>query len=176
MIPSAFVPLEALPLMSNGKLDRRALPAPNGIGSQEGEDIFAPRTALEQALVDIWASVLRIKQVGIHDNFFELGGDSILSLQIIARARQKGLYFSLKQLFQYQTIEQLSHVVQTETTVQTEQGNLLGTVSLTPIQHWFFDLHLLAPHHWNQVLLFQLEEEVESSLWAQTSPRSSQSS
>src|SRR5262249_151251 len=84
------------------------------------------------------------------------GGDSILSLQIIARARQKGLHFTLKQLFQYQTIEQLSHVVQTETTVLAEQGFVLGFLPLTPIQHWFFDLHLLPPHHLNQALLLQV--------------------
>src|SRR5262249_27215313 len=123
MIPSAFVFLQTLPRLSNGKLDRRALPAP-----EEGhsEASVLPRNALERALTALWAEVLRLKHVGIRDNFFELGGDSILSLQIIARARRSGLHFTLKQLFQFQTIEELSAVVTVETSTQAEQGLVVG--------------------------------------------------
>ena len=86
MVPSAFVVLPALPLTANGKLDRSALPMPTVI--RETEAVVA-HTEDERRLADIFAEVLRLAQVGIHDNFFELGGDSILAIQIVARARSR---------------------------------------------------------------------------------------
>ncbi|MBV9057931.1 MAG: amino acid adenylation domain-containing protein, partial [Pseudonocardiales bacterium] len=90
MVPSVFVVLDELPLSPNGKVDRGALPAPvGGLGS--GHDYVAPRTDVERVLCDIWAQLLKVDRVGIEDNFFELGGDSILSIQVVSRARQAGL-------------------------------------------------------------------------------------
>src|SRR4029079_7260988 len=86
MVPSAFVTLPALPLMPHGKVDRRALPEPDAAASALDPEFVAPRSPLERALADLWRQVLGVERVGVHDNFFELGGDSILSLQIIARA------------------------------------------------------------------------------------------
>src|SRR5436305_210586 len=157
MVPAIFVPLPQLPRLLNGKLDQAALPAPS---LQEPKDIPAPRTALEQALVALWTEVLQTPQIGLRDNFFELGGDSILSLQMVARGKQRGLHFTSKQLFQHQTIEQLSRTVEVGTHVLAEQGPVVGTVPLTPIQHWFFELHLSAPHHWNQALFLQVGEQI----------------
>ncbi|MFD1692303.1 phosphopantetheine-binding protein [Azotobacter chroococcum] len=91
MVPAAIVQLEALPLTVNGKVDRKALPAPEKTEAKRHE---APQGEVEQALAEIWAQVLRVERVGRHDNFFELGGDSILTLQIIARARKRGLRFT----------------------------------------------------------------------------------
>src|SRR5437868_10497282 len=109
MVPSHFVVLEALPLTANGKVDRRALPAPEPVAPHaEPQEETAPRTSVEQSLMEIWSQVLRLPQVGIHDNFFALGGDSILSLSLIAQARQAGLSLTLKQLFQAPTIAQLA--------------------------------------------------------------------
>jgi hypothetical protein len=90
MIPSAFILLEELPLTPNGKVDKRALPAPDASRPELKESFAAPRTQTEEVLAGIWADVLGLERVGIHDNFFELGGDSILSIQIIARANQAG--------------------------------------------------------------------------------------
>src|SRR6185295_3075575 len=112
MIPSAFVYLAELPLNANGKVDRGALPAPEWQSSLSEREYVGPRTATEEVLCGIWAEVLRVERVGIHDNFFELGGDSILSIQIVAKARQQGLQLSPKQLFQYQTIAEVSEQVQ----------------------------------------------------------------
>ncbi|TAF08889.1 MAG: amino acid adenylation domain-containing protein, partial [Nostocales cyanobacterium] len=107
MIPSVFVSLQSLPLTSNGKIDRRALPAPDS-ARPELENIFvAPRTSEEQILAAIWSRVLDVAQVGIHDNFFALGGDSIRSIQVLSQAREQGLNLTVKQLFQYQTIAEL---------------------------------------------------------------------
>ena len=88
MIPSAFVALDKLPLSPNGKLDRRALPAPEASTLNVETDFVAPRDQREEMIAGIWASVLGVEQVGIHDNFFELGGHSLLATQVIARVNE----------------------------------------------------------------------------------------
>jgi amino acid adenylation domain-containing protein len=110
MVPASFVWLEAFPLTPNGKVDRRALPAPDGDRRGLAEDFVAPRTEVEQLLAVIWSQALGVDQVGIDDNFFSLGGDSIRSVQVLAKAQERGLAFSLQDLFQYQTIRELAAV------------------------------------------------------------------
>ncbi|HEX4494252.1 MAG TPA: amino acid adenylation domain-containing protein, partial [Thermoanaerobaculia bacterium] len=162
MVPSAFVTLAALPLSSNGKLDRKALPAPEHPGTREGGYV-APHTREEELLANVWAQVLRLPRVGVNDNFFELGGDSILSVQIVARARQAGLHFTMRQIFEHQTVEALArHATAAAeiTAVPAEQGAVAGGVPLTPIQHWFFAQGFADPHHFNQALLLEMMEPV----------------
>jgi hypothetical protein len=96
-----------MPLTPSGKIDRRALPAPD----VEQRIYAAPSTGVERALVAAWQSVLGVKQVGVDDNFYELGGDSILSVDIIQRLRLVGLECSAGDFFRYQTIAELSAVV-----------------------------------------------------------------
>ncbi|HVG91801.1 MAG TPA: amino acid adenylation domain-containing protein, partial [Alphaproteobacteria bacterium] len=108
MVPSAFVLLDQLPLTTNGKLDRKALPAPER--SRESGHL-PPRTPLEAELCRIWADVLNVDSVGIDDNFFELGGDSILSIRIVARAKEVGLEFLPSQLLEQQTISRLAETI-----------------------------------------------------------------
>ncbi|MFN2235434.1 MAG: non-ribosomal peptide synthetase, partial [Anaerolineales bacterium] len=88
MIPSAFVLLDKLPLTSNGKLDREALPLPDQVRPELDSTIVAPRTPVEQRITAIWKDVLGMEQIGVHDNFFELGGHSLLATQVITRVRQ----------------------------------------------------------------------------------------
>jgi fengycin family lipopeptide synthetase B len=163
MVPSAFVMLEALPLTPNGKVDRRALPIPDKVAELEA-NFIAPQTTAEKQLADIWAQVLGLKKVGLNDNFFALGGDSILSLQIIFKAKQTGLHLTPKQIFQYQTIAQLAAVVGTSNESTTEQGLVTGSVPLTPIQHWFFAHNLPDAHHWNQSLLLEVSQPLDPVL------------
>jgi amino acid adenylation domain-containing protein len=111
MVPAAFVLLDELPLTSQGKVDRRALPAPDQVAPSHQRAYVPPRTVEEEALADIWAGALHVERVGIYDNFFELGGDSIRSIEILARAKQLGLAFSLQELFEHQTIDALSRLM-----------------------------------------------------------------
>lgn len=112
MIPSAFVVMEALPLTPNGKIDRKALPAPERTGT--ADEASAPRTVVEQALAAIWQDMLGVGRVGVHDNFFTLGGNSLLILQMIARARRAGLHLSPRHVLEHQTIAELAPVVAAE--------------------------------------------------------------
>ena len=156
MLPAAFVTLDELPLTAHGKVDRRALPPPEQTRPDLESAFLAPRTPAEHTLAAIWAELLGLEEVGIHDNFFELGGDSILSLQVVARANQAGLRLTPRQLFQAPTVAALAALAGTAPAVQAEQGLVQGPVPLTPIQRWFFEQELPEPHHWNQTLLLEV--------------------
>ncbi len=121
MVPSAFVLLDRLPLTTNGKVDRRALPAPEDSRLELGEAYVAPETEAEQILAGVWAEVLKVERVGVRDNFFALGGDSIRSVNVLSLARERGLNFTLQQLFQYQTIRELAEASATNETVSAAE-------------------------------------------------------
>lgn len=111
MIPSAFVILKALPLTSNGKLDRQALLDVEQAGQESEHTFVAARTEVELKLAAAWREVFGRDAVGIYDNFFELGGDSILAIRIISKASQAGLILTPKELFECQTIAALAEAV-----------------------------------------------------------------
>jgi amino acid adenylation domain-containing protein/non-ribosomal peptide synthase protein (TIGR01720 family) len=162
MVPPHLVLLERMPLTANGKLDRKALPAPD---LEQGRMAYAaPRTQREAQLTEIWREVLNLAQVGIHDNFFELGGDSILSIQVVSRARQLGIHFTPKDLFRFQTVQSLAEAAQDgpqQHALSIEQGPLSGPAGLTPIQHWFFEGREAGLDHWNQALLLEPVESLD---------------
>ncbi|MFO3723773.1 non-ribosomal peptide synthetase [Pseudomonas sp. HLMP] len=161
MVPAHLVLLDSLPLMGNGKLDRRALPAPDL--EQARQHYQAPANELEQQLAQIWREVLNVSRVGVQDNFFELGGDSILSIQVVSRARQLGLQFTPRDLFQHQTIQTLAAVVRSGSAPSSiEQGPRQGRTALTPIQHWFFDSAMSQPQHWNQAVLLEARQPLQA--------------
>jgi surfactin family lipopeptide synthetase C len=109
MIPSAFVLLPQLPLLPNGKVDRQSLPKPDAAITTFQDVFVPPRNPIEEVLAEIWANILRVKQVGIHDNFFDLGGHSLLATQVISRIRETfKLDFPLRCLFESPTIAELS--------------------------------------------------------------------
>ncbi len=160
-----LVLLERLPLTANGKLDKRALPAPGAPRQQ----FVAPQGIVEQTLAAIWCEVLKLEQVGSTDNFFELGGDSILSLQIIARAKRQGLKLSPKQLFEKQTIGQLAAVAKIieKKTAQPVVEQVTGHLPLLPIQARFFDTDIIQRGHWNQALMLQPVQPLRAE-WLRT--------
>jgi amino acid adenylation domain-containing protein/non-ribosomal peptide synthase protein (TIGR01720 family) len=164
MMPSVFVEMESMPLTPNGKIDRRALPAPEVDRTAAEGKYVAPRTAVEEVLAGIWSEVLGIESVGVHDNFFELGGDSILSIRIIAKANQAHLRLMPRQLFEHQTIAELASVARPSGDVEIRQEIITGDVPLTPVQHWFFEQQLADPHHFNQAIMFEVEQRMDAAL------------
>ena len=131
MVPAGFVVLDAFPVSPNGKLDRRALPAPDRstVGS---EDVFvAPRNPIEELLATIWATVLRTDRVGIHSNFFELGGHSLMATQVISRiAASLGVELPLRSIFEAPTVAELAaRVVSAQASETTPQAPALARVA-----------------------------------------------
>ncbi|WP_447038503.1 amino acid adenylation domain-containing protein [Streptomyces sp. DSM 118878] len=133
MVPAAVVVLDALPLTPNGKLDRRALPAPDFRPEQA---MTAPRTPQEEILCALFAELLGLEQVGVEGDFFDLGGDSIVSIQLVSRARKEGLSITPRAVFQHKTVEALAAAA------GSVAGNVgkgahtgVGKVPLTPIIH-----------------------------------------
>lgn len=163
MVPGIFVYLEKLPLTINGKVDRKALPDPEFTSS---EHYAPPRNELEAAVCVIWSEVLGLctGKIGIQDNFFRLGGDSIVSIQLVSRIRQRlGLNLSIKDIFNYKTIEKLyDNVLSKDLTdkaeIKSEQGTLYGEAGLLPIQEWFFENNFAKAPHWNQSFLIKTPE------------------
>ena len=112
MIPASFVRLEAFPLTPNGKVDRRALPAPEGMVLERNERFSAPRTPIEEVLAGLWEEVLGRERIGIHDDFFELGGHSLLATQLIYKLQDAfQVDLSLRQLFESPTVAGLAEVI-----------------------------------------------------------------
>jgi amino acid adenylation domain-containing protein/non-ribosomal peptide synthase protein (TIGR01720 family) len=164
MVPAHFIGLAALPLTPHGKVDRKALPAPDPGRRATGRPYSPPRTPAEETMAGVWASVLRIERVGIDDNFFELGGDSILSIQVVARCRQSGLVVSPRELFKTPTIAALAAGASTEIDLAANEGPVHGAVPLTPIQRWFFEQELTDVHHWNQAFLFETPADLDDDV------------
>ncbi|MBW4717721.1 non-ribosomal peptide synthase/polyketide synthase [Saccharothrix obliqua] len=159
LVPSLFVPVDALPMSPNGKVDRAKLPEPDFTSLAPGEHV-PPSGPVEEALAAVWADVLGVPLVGATDNFFGLGGDSILSMQVVSRARQAGLRFTTKDLFLHQTVARLATAVR----VEHDTGNrsaVTGDVPLTPIQHWFLHSGRRNPHHFNQSHFVALDPAVD---------------
>ncbi|WP_431236965.1 amino acid adenylation domain-containing protein [Mycolicibacterium aichiense] len=133
MVPTAIVVMDALPLTVNGKLDTRALPAPE---YQDAESYRAPADAVEEILAAIYAQVLGLERVGVDESFFELGGDSILSMQVVARARAAGVLCRPRDLFVEQTVARLARVVKIVDGDSDLVDEGVGSVAATPIVRW----------------------------------------
>ncbi|MFJ3523302.1 amino acid adenylation domain-containing protein [Pseudomonas sp. NPDC090203] len=164
MVPSHVLTLEAFPVTANGKLDHAALPTPQLV-SQSFE---APHDGVEATLAELWQKALNVEAVGRHDNFFTLGGDSILSLQIIARARRQGIRLTPKQLFEKQTIAELAQVAVVSeakpAAIPAAAPVAPRDFALTPIQARFFALSVSERAHWNQSLLLNLPQALDVAL------------
>ncbi|MEC0530926.1 amino acid adenylation domain-containing protein, partial [Bacillus sonorensis] len=151
MIPVYIIPLENMPLTLNGKLDKNALPAPNEVFSRP---YTPPLNEKQKMTAQIWEDVLCMSPVGVHDSFFELGGDSIKALQVSARLAAEGWSMTIRDLFRFSTIHELSGHI-TPLVSQADQGPVQGEAELTPIQRRFFGQRQAFIKHYNQsVMLF----------------------
>lgn len=149
MVPSKYLLIDQIPKLPNGKLDRLALDALPIAHTTETKAVV-PQNEIQQQLADLWKTALKLDSVGIHDNFFEIGGDSILSIQIISKAKKQGLPLRPNLLFRYQTISELAkHMENQSISIETRTPET-GETPLFPIQHWYFEEHCNAPHFWNQ--------------------------
>jgi amino acid adenylation domain-containing protein/non-ribosomal peptide synthase protein (TIGR01720 family) len=156
MIPAAFVALDKLPLNANGKVDREKLPVPDGAHAAASQGYAAPENPVQQQLADIVAAVVGLGQVGVHDNFFEIGGDSILAIQIVARAQDAGLRLSPYDIFANPTVAALAEVAAAGPTVDAEQGEVSGPVPVAPTQRPFTVAGHPDPAHFNHSVVLDL--------------------
>jgi aryl carrier-like protein len=155
------VTLAELPRTRHGKVDVRALPAPELPADSAP---VPPRTEAERALAGVIGEVLGRSAVGVHDNFFDLRGDSILAMSVVTRARQRSIDLTVRELFQNPTVAGVAAVAGTRPTGDADAATVTGPVPLTPIQHWFFDQELTEPSHWNMCVHLGLTEPLRPDL------------
>ncbi|WP_175688127.1 non-ribosomal peptide synthetase [Burkholderia anthina] len=169
MVPAQCVALARLPVTANGKIDRAALreraAVPVTVAASD-----APQGPVETALAEVWQAVLKAPRVGRDDNFFELGGDSILVLQVIARARKCGVRFTPKQLFDGPTLAELARIAKTEAVAAATPTPVPAAPAaeaiLTPAQQRFFALDVPHPGHWNQSVAFDVRGPFDADAFA----------
>ena len=159
MVPSAFVELASLPLGATGKLDRKALPKP---ALDTTKSVEAPQTDSERVLAPIWEDVLGVANIGRDQNFFELGGDSILAIQMAARARRAGLEVSPRLLLEHQTLAALCDAAAAARPISAEEGLLEGDVPALPIVQWFNSLGFANPRHFNQSVVLSVQPGLDA--------------
>ncbi|WP_028346872.1 non-ribosomal peptide synthetase [Bradyrhizobium murdochi] len=154
MVPSHIIVLQRLRLTPNGKVDRKALPEP--VGDAVATNYSAPLGDTEEQIAAVWREVLGRERIGRNDNFFELGGDSILSLQIIARLRKRGIRLTPKQVFGQQTVAGLATAPaarKESSAAKVSTAAATGMRHLLPIQARFFGEDIGNRNHWNQAVL-----------------------
>ncbi len=137
MIPSNIVQIETIPLTNNGKVDISMLPEAKQVDNCEGE-YKAPRNYIEEVLCKVWGEILGLKKIGVSDNFFEKGGDSIKAIQAAARMEKYSFSLEVKDIFQYQTIEEVSPRVKGNNKV-IDNSTVIGKAPLAPMQYWLLN-------------------------------------
>lgn len=156
MVPKHIIIMDEMPITENGKIDKKQLAKPYEIESTNYEE---PKNGIETTLANIWMDLLRVDKISRKDNFFKLGGDSILSIQMVSRARKDKILLSVKQIFDTPTIEELAYnskIISFNSVDQYEQG----IVRLLPIQKWFFDNYKVL-NHFNQASWFITDQEID---------------
>lgn len=178
MLPSQYIRLQEMPININGKLDRAALLAltdKEGQGNRKNiETDHIALTPTEGILLEIWNDLLGNNTLGLHDDFFESGGDSIISIQLISRAKKQGLALAVEDIFQYPTIAELASLIDSTSTEKSTNGTqkndnkivsgFVDKFGLHPIQQWFFDQQFEQPRHWNQAVLVDLKDSLSPEL------------
>ncbi len=157
MIPAHFITLAMMPLTSNGKINKKALPEVGG-KIQTGVEYLPPENGIEEKLVSVWEDVLGVENIGTQDNFFELGGDSIKAIQVSARLNKYNLKLEIRDLLSKPRIKELSNYVKTEEKKEISNEAIEGQVELAPIQRWFFENDFSKKDQWNQSFMIYRQE------------------
>ena len=160
MVPARFVTLERLPLTTNGKVDKKALPRFGAADMETGTEYVPPRTAYERILCGIWEQVLGCGSVGICDNFFDLGGDSIKAIQIVSRLSRENLRIGVREIFDFPTVRDLAVKITSKVRI-AEQGPIVGRVPLTAIQAWHFRAHRDHEEQYTQAVLLCAKQRID---------------
>ncbi|MBD8033049.1 non-ribosomal peptide synthetase [Solibacillus merdavium] len=163
MVPSYLVEVDEFPLNTNGKVDKKILLEhfEKMEANKNKEHTEEPLSQIELAVLTIWRNCLNDSSIGPDDNFFDFGGDSIISIQVCSAAKEQNIYFTPKDLFEYQTVRELAKIVKHLSPTITEQNTVEGEVSLTPIQQWFFKENHHNINYWNQSIVL-IEEPLFS--------------
>jgi amino acid adenylation domain-containing protein/non-ribosomal peptide synthase protein (TIGR01720 family) len=164
MVPPSFTKLTTMPLTSNGKVNRAALPAPDYREAKTG--FVAPQDETQAAFAAVFAEVLNLPEIGIHDNFFHLGGDSILVLKLVSKTAEGGYSVKVKDLFRCPTVAQLAAAVQAPGAsaapkILASQEVQLGDALLLPVQRRFLDANHQDMHHSNQPFLLEVKSPLD---------------
>ncbi|SHL04117.1 non-ribosomal peptide synthetase [Flavobacterium chilense] len=167
MVPGYYVQIKEMPLTSNGKINRNKLPEVSDADLIK-EEYIAPRTKEEELLVNVWSEILKRDQLSVKDSFYNLGGDSIKSIQVISRIKQKGYTLKVEQILRNPILEDLAKLVESNT-VFVDQSEVKGPVLLTPIQQYFFESNLIPnKNHYNQSVVLKCNIELDSDNLEQT--------
>ena len=159
MVPSLYVRMDALPLLPNGKLNRRALEVPEDL--QSDADYIAPVGRTETTLAAIWQDVLGLRRIGTADNFFEIGGDSILAFRIAARAKEAGLELAPRDLAEAPTVASLAARAEAPSRIDVETEAATGDMPLSPMQRYYFTWARPNPHKFNVGFIARLGERLD---------------
>ncbi|MBE6051450.1 MAG: amino acid adenylation domain-containing protein [Clostridium sp.] len=154
MVPSIIMKVKSFPLTKNGKIDISALPEPEFIRKTE---YVTPRNNVEKCMVDVFSDVLGVKRIGINESFFELGGDSIKAIRIVSKLHDNGYEITVKDIMQNKYIQEISPYINKIKEMEIDQGEVTGTVSLTPIQKELFEKDLENPNY--STISFLLESK-----------------
>ncbi|WP_018014728.1 non-ribosomal peptide synthetase [Teredinibacter turnerae] len=161
MIPSTFTLMEKMPLTPADKIDRKALPKPQ----HESHDTYtAPQNDLERKLASLWEVLLGVPQVGREDNFFACGGDSILTIQLVSRARKAGIHLRPKQILESASLAELASVASDKAVVDAPQYPITGQQTWLPLQARWLASDQVDQHHYNQSVLLTIPETFNSSM------------
>ncbi|WP_255302451.1 non-ribosomal peptide synthetase [Bacillus pseudomycoides] len=165
MIPAHFIKLGEFPLTLNGKINKKALPKPI---FEYSEEYIQPDSFESVCVANAFSEVLGIEKVSLNSNFFDYGGDSIKAIRMVSSLREKGFNLSVESVIKEKTVGHIAKTIEKIQKYTINQSEITGEVKLTPIQSQFFESEMEEPNHFNQSVLFESEEQVDSDALSQT--------
>lgn len=162
MVPEFIIRLDEIPLLPNGKINKKLL---GELKLNKLSKFEEPRNPIEEDLCDVFSIVLGFEKISVNTSFFELGGDSIKAIRIVSKLREKGYSSTVKNIMQYKTVQKIAQTLKEIKDTKNLEEEVAGEVPLTPIQSDFFMSHLEAPNHFNQSIVMESKNEVNPSVF-----------